>query len=81
MINDMEKLSERIKERVEHYEERMAAAMTEGNEGAVKRLHHEFQEVVGRDVAHFAEMAGEPMKSTLLMLLSIPVEEDPHASF
>jgi uncharacterized membrane protein (DUF106 family) len=80
MIEDMEKLSQRIKERLVHYEERMAAAMTEGNEGAVKRVHREFQEVVGRDVARFAEMAGEPMKSTLFMLLSIPVEEDPHAS-
>jgi uncharacterized membrane protein (DUF106 family) len=80
MIDDMEKLSERIKEQVKDYEERMASAMTEGNEGAVMRLNHEFQEVVGRDVSHFVEMAGEPMKSTLLMLLSI-LEQDPHASF
>jgi uncharacterized membrane protein (DUF106 family) len=81
MIDDMERLSERIREQVEHYEKRMAAAITAGNEGAAKRVHHEFQEAVGKDVAHFAQMVGEPMKSTLLLLLSIPVEEDLHPSF
>jgi hypothetical protein len=81
MIDDMEKLSRHIREQVEHYEERMATAMIEGNDGAVKSLHHEFEEVVGKEVADFAEMAGEPVKSTLLMLLSMPVEEDLHAFF
>ncbi len=81
MIDDMEKLSRHIRAQVEHYEKRMATAMIDGNEGAVKRLHHEFQEVVGREVADFAEMAGEPVKSALLMLLSTPVDENPDPPF
>ncbi|HVO83006.1 MAG TPA: hypothetical protein VMU60_01130 [Syntrophobacteria bacterium] len=81
MIDDMEKLSKHIREHVEHYEERMATAMMEGNEGTVKRVHREFQEVVGKEVADFAEMAGDPVKSTLLLLLSLPSEDDPDPSF
>jgi hypothetical protein len=80
MFDDMEKLSKHIREQVERYEERMATAVIEGNECTVKRVHREFQEVVGKKVADFAEMAGDPVKSTLLLLLSLPSEDDPDPS-
>jgi len=74
MSHEMEKLSRHIKEQVEHYEERMAAAMRDGNARTVERVHHEFQAVVGRDVADFAEMIGELIRGALLAMFSQTME-------
>jgi hypothetical protein len=70
----LEELSKQIRARIESYEGRMAAAMVEGNEGQVRTVHDEFQETMAKDLVDFAEMAGEPLKSTLLALISLPVE-------
>jgi hypothetical protein len=72
----MDELSRQIRERVEYYEQRMVAAMVEGNEGQLRHVYHEFQETVGKDLADFAAMAGRPLKSTLLALISLPVEDE-----
>jgi hypothetical protein len=47
----------------------------------MKGVHHKLQEVAGRKVAHFAERAGKPAQSTLLLLLCLPSEDGAHASF
>jgi hypothetical protein len=72
----MDELSRQIRERVEYYEQRMAAAMGEGDEGQLRHVYDEFQETVGKDVADFAAMAGGPLKSTLLALISLPTEDE-----
>jgi NADH:ubiquinone oxidoreductase subunit F (NADH-binding) len=66
----MDDLSLVIKSQIERYEEKMSHAMAEGNEEDMQKINDDFENKVGKNVCTFAEMAGEPLKSTLIALFS-----------
>ena len=66
----MDDLSLIIKSQIERYEEQMYHAMAEGTEKDVRKINDDFEKEVGKNVCTFAEMAGEPLKSTLIMLFN-----------
>jgi hypothetical protein len=61
----MDDLSLIIKSQIESYQEQMTNAMAEGNEKDMRKINDDFEKEVGKNVFVFAEMAGEPLKSTL----------------
>ena len=70
MQQSMEDLSLVIKSQIERYEEKMSHAMAEGTEKDVRKINDDFEKEVGKNVCAFAEMAGEPLKSTLVALFN-----------
>jgi len=70
METSLDNLSSIIKSQVELYEEKMSLAMAEGTEKEVQKINDDFEKEVGKNVYAFAEMAGEPLKSTLISLFN-----------
>ena len=70
METSLDNLSSIIKCQVELYEEKMSLAMAEGTEKEVQKINDDFEKEVGKNVCAFAEMAGEPLKSTLVALFN-----------
>jgi len=68
MQKSMDDLSLIIKSQVQHYEEPMSNAMAEGNEKDMRKINDDFEKEVGKHACAFAEMAGEPRRSTLISL-------------
>jgi NADH:ubiquinone oxidoreductase subunit F (NADH-binding) len=61
----MDDLSLIIKSQIESYELQMTNAMAEGNEKDMRKINDDFEKEVAKNVCAFADMAGEPLKSTL----------------
>lgn len=72
MQKSMDDLSLIIKSQIESYEEQMTNAMAESNEKDMRKINDDFEKEVGKNVCVFAEMAGEPLKSTLISLFNLP---------
>ena len=70
MQQSMDDLSLVIKSQIKRYEEQMSHAMAEGTEKDVRKINDDFEKEVGKNVCAFAEMAGEPLKSTLVALFN-----------
>ena len=70
MKKSLDSLSSMIISQVELYEEKMSHAMAEGTEKDVQKVNDDFEKEVGKNVCAFAEMAGEPLKSTLISLFN-----------
>ena len=75
MQQPMDELSLIIKSQIELYEEQMTNAMAEGNEKDMRKINDDFEKEVGKNVCAFAELAGEPLKSTLFALFNRPCAE------
>ena len=70
MQKPMDELSLIIKSQIELYEEKMSHAMAEGNKEDMQKINDDFDREVGKNVCIFAELAGEPLKSTLSALFN-----------
>ncbi|MCG6982408.1 MAG: hypothetical protein LJE88_13470, partial [Deltaproteobacteria bacterium] len=70
MQKSMDDLSLIIKSQIELYEEKMSHAMAEGNKKDMQKINDDFNRDVGKNVCIFAELAGEPLKSTLNTLFN-----------
>ena len=75
MQKPLDDLSRIIKSQVEHFEERMSNAMAQGSEQNMRKINEDFEKEVGKSVCSFAEMAGEPLKSTLISLFNHSCDE------
>jgi hypothetical protein len=71
MQKSLEDLSLIIKSQIELYEEKMSHAMARGNEKDMREINNDFEREVRKNVCAFADMAGEPLKSTLSALFSL----------
>ena len=76
MQQSMDVLSFIIKSQVELYEEKMSHAMANGDEKDVRKINKDFDREVGKNVCMFAELAGEPLKTTLNSLFNNSCGED-----
>ena len=76
MQQSMDDLSFIIKSQVELYEEKMSHAMANGDEKDVRKINKDFDREVGKNVCMFAELAGEPLKTTLNSLFNNSCGED-----
>jgi hypothetical protein len=65
MQKPMDELSLIIKSQIEFYEEKMSHAMAKGSENDMRKINDDFDREVGKNVCIFAQLAGEPLKSTL----------------
>jgi hypothetical protein len=66
----MDDLSFIIKSQIELYEAKMSHAMAEGNKEDMRKINDDFDREVGKNVCTFAELVGEPLKSTLNALFN-----------
>ena len=76
MQQSMDVLSFIIKSQVELYEEKMSHAMANGDEKDVRKINKDFDREVGKNVCMLAELAREPLKTTLNSLFNNSCGED-----
>jgi hypothetical protein len=75
MQKSMDDLSLIIKSQIELYEQKMSAAMAQGNEKDMRQINEDFEKEVGKNVCAFAEMTGKPLRSTLFSLFTHSCEQ------
>jgi hypothetical protein len=76
MQKSLDDLSLIIKSQIELYEEKMFDAMAMGNSKDMRKINDDFDREVGESVSTFADLAGEPLKSTLNALFKDSCAKD-----